>query len=105
MADLVPQDRSQLGFRADVGEQPARHIDESAGKGERIDRGIVHDAERPRELRPLPAGGESRAEALYVPLPGGVRIETDRTYDLLVVLPSHFDLLGLADQHQLILAG
>ena len=105
VADFVPHDAGQLRLRVEMGENPARHVDEAAGQGERVHHGIVDDVERPGEAGSLRRGGEPGPELLYVALQGRIRIEADGRRDLPVVLPPHLDLLGLADQRQLLRPG
>jgi hypothetical protein len=104
VADLVADHSHEFGLGIQVGHDAARDVDVPAGKSERVHRGVVHDAECPRQAGPLGASRKPRAEALDVLLQPLVGIQANRRGDVLVHLAAHFDLLRLADQRELPLA-
>ncbi len=105
VADLVPEDCHQLGLGAQVRHDAASDVDVPAGQGEGVDGGVVDDLEAPGQVGPLGPGGEALAEPLDVGLDPRVRVEAVRGCGFLVGRLAHRDFLGLAHQHQLLLAG
>ncbi len=103
--DFVAEDGCQFRLRVHVGHDAARHVDEAAGDRKRVHRRVVDDAERPGQIGPLGVGGNPGTQILDVALQRLVRIQADRRDDVLVRLAAHLDLLRLADQGQLALAG
>ncbi len=104
VADLVAEDGRELRLGVEVGQDPPGHVDEAAGKGERVHHRVVHHGERPRKAGPLRDLGHPLAQLRDVRLEGRVGIDAEGAQDLGVGLPTHLDLPALADQGELPLA-
>ena len=51
--DLMAQHAGQLGLVVQIRQDAARDVDEAAGQRERVDRRMIDDGERPRQVRPM----------------------------------------------------
>ena len=100
-----PRTAGQLGLRAQVGHDAAGDVDEAAGQRKGVDDRIVDHLEGPGQVRPLRLCRELLAESRYIALRRLVGVQAERRRDLLIGLAAHLDLLRLADQRQLALAG
>ena len=105
VADLVPEHARELRLVAHVGEDAAGDVDEAARQRERVHHVVVDDAEGPRQVGPLRLGGEPAADRRHVLLDLAVVVEAELLRDLRVGLLPHRDLLLLAHQGELALAG
>ena len=101
MADLVAEHGRHLRFVAEERHDAARQIDVAAGQRERVDRGFVHDGERPRQVGPFRRLRELAPDAFDVALQRRVLIDAHRLADFGVVLPAELDLLGFRHENQL----
>jgi hypothetical protein len=105
VTNLVTQDRRQLGLRVEVGENAAGDVDEASRQREGVHHGIVDHREGPRQVGSFRVRGQLPAHLLHVGLQLGVVVQADGLGHVLAGLPAHGDLLLLADQAQLALAG
>ena len=105
VADLVAEHAGHLGLGVEVREQPARDVDVAARQRERVDVGLVDDGEVPRQVRPLRRGGQPHPHAGHVLLQRRVVVHAHLGAELLVGLAADADLLALAHERELALAG
>jgi hypothetical protein len=104
VADLVAEDRSELGFGIEMRQEPAGHVDEAAGQGEGVDRGVVDDLEAPGQVGPLAPSRKAAAQAADVGLERIIAHEPVGRLGLPGSGTAHLDLLAFAHEHQLALA-
>ena len=105
VADLVAEHAGQLGLVVQIREKAARHIDVSAGQRERVDRGAVDDGERPRQVGAMRVARELLADLVDVALQVRIVVDAHLPADLGVLLLADRELLGLAEERHLLLAG
>ena len=105
VTDLVAKDAGELRLGRELCQDAASQVDEPARDGERVDCRIVHDAERPREVRSLGRLGQALAEVVYIVTELLVGVNPHRRRDLRVVFAAHLDFLCLGDERELPLPG
>ena len=103
--DLVPEHTGKLRFVIQKRQDPARDVDEAAGQRERIHCRLIHNRELPRKVRPFRELGELQADAAHVLLQRRVLVDPYLGFYLGVGFAAQGDLLGLAHQRELALAG
>ena len=101
VSDLVAHHAGELGLRVQVRQDAAGHVDEAARKCERVHHGVVHDAERPRQIGPLGRRGQPRAELFDPALHPRVGVEAHRGRDVPVVFAPQGDFPRFADEAEL----
>jgi len=101
MADFVAEHRGHLRFVAEERHDAARQIDVAAGQRERVDRRLVDDRERPRQVGPFRGLRELTPDAFDVALQRRVLIDAHRLADFGVVLSAELDLLGFRHENEL----
>ena len=105
VADLMAEDRYQLGFRIEMGQDAAVDVDVAARQGHGIDYRIVEHGKRPVQIGPFGGGRDPFPEFLDVGLPLGIIVGTEGGEHLRMGLRPHLDLLGLRHQRELPLTG
>ncbi len=105
VADLVAEHRGQLGLGVEVGEDAAGDEDRPAGQGEGVDHRVVHHREGPRQVGLLRCRGQAVADARHILLQLGVVVPSQLGDGVGGLLLAERDLLLLADQRKLALAG
>jgi hypothetical protein len=105
MPDLVTQNPRQLGLGVEVGQDPSADVDVAAGIGEGVDDGVVHHPERPGQMWPLRARGESLSHLLHIILESRAVVEPECELDFLLGLLTYGYLLLLADERDLFFTG
>jgi hypothetical protein len=103
--DFVPEHAGQFGFVAQVREQSARDVDETAGESEGVHGLIVEHGEGPWQLRPVRHAGDPFADAAHVALHLVVVVDAHLAPDLGVATPSDLDLFRFADKRDFALSG
>ena len=102
---LVAEHARELRFVVEKRQDATRDVDGAAWQRKRVDRGGIRDAVMPRQSRALGDGRELHADAVDVGLQVGVAVDAHLFLHLRVAFLSRRDLLRLAHQVDLALAG
>ncbi len=105
VTDFVSEDPDQLRFVVQIREDAARDVDEPARQREGVDRRRIDNREAPRKIRPLGALREPHPELLHVSLQLVVLVQAHLLAHLRIELAAEADLLLLAHEGDLALAG
>lgn len=104
MTHFVTEYSGQLRFVAQIRQDAARDVDESARQRERVHRGLVNHRELPRQVRPMRRLRELHADVGHIRLPRRVLVHAHRLAHVGVGLAAHLDFLRLGDEHELALS-
>jgi len=104
MTDFVPEHTRELGFRIDVYQQTAIHIDVAATRGECVDGFIVDHEELEFFVGQIARKRDARADDLYVFLSGLIVIQAKRLDDFLVILLGGLFLAFPRTEHHVLAA-
>ncbi len=103
--DLMPEHAGKLRLVAQVRKDAAREIDVAPRQGEGVDCRLVDNREAPGQPGPLRCLCQPQADIRHVPLQLRIVVQPHLAADFPVVLLAELDLLRLAHERELPLAG